>query len=427
MKFNLFYMISLLSIPAILFAGYKIQFTYFLRIMGIILAGLFSMVLIDIFHIWWYGGIWISFGMAVYYAYMKAEEYASARRIFAEQLALSKSSLAQNGNDNVLLNEQIQSKEKGIEQSIHLYSIIKGLAETINWKSMVPTISRALRRFLNADEFALYLVDDRGSIRAYHRQGLWPLKIKLSRQISEPVFADFSWAVSSSPDETIPDQTLAVPFLNKNSVFCILLVHPENTGSTSDNALLDEASSLQVQLFFGIERAKLYHDIEMRSLIDGLTRLYRRQYFDVKLEEELSRARSFKTMFGLVMLDVDNFKKINDEYGHQTGDEILSRLGSLCKEHFYETDFCARYGGEEFVAICPRAEMEGLLRKMEGLRVKIEHDRIMVSGKEISVTVSIGIAHFPEHGQTVNEIIAEADRALYTAKNKGRNRVEGNM
>ena len=188
--------------------------------------------------------------------------------------------------------------------------------------------------------------------------------------------------------------------------------------------MLGEASSLQIQLLFGMERAKLYHDIEIRSLVDGLTHLYRRQYFDLKLEDEIIRAKSFSTPFSIVFIDIDHFKKVNDTCGHQMGDEVLSRLGMLTKTHVYETDFCARYGGEEFIIICPRAEREGLLRKIKSLHAKVQTEEFDMEGKKCKVTISIGIAHFPRHGKNAKAIISAAYKALYAAKKAGRNRIE---
>ncbi|MBD3272381.1 MAG: diguanylate cyclase, partial [Elusimicrobia bacterium] len=261
-------------------------------------------------------------------------------------------------------------------------------------------------------------------IRAYYRKGSWPSRVMFPESITEPVMADHAWARHAQQQEHIQPGSIAIPFYHETKLFCILMAKPAEITADTEQDILKEAENLHIQLYFGIERAKLYHDIEIRSVMDGLTRVYRRQYFDVTLEEETQRAESFQTVYGLVMLDIDHFKNINDSYGHQMGDEVLARLGIVLKTFFYETDFVARYGGEEFVIICPRADREGLLRRLENLRAKISAEKFWYNQKEIAITVSMGMALFPRNGSHAKSVLSAADQALYEAKNNGRNRIE---
>jgi len=135
------------------------------------------------------------------------------------------------------------------------------------------------------------------------------------------------------------------------------------------------------------------------------------------------RARTFKTPYSLLMLDIDHFKSINDRYGHPFGDQVLRRLGELLKGAVYETDFVARYGGEEFVVLMPRAEPVGVLRKAESIRRTIAAEKFALAFENIAVTVSIGVAHFPRDAATPEELVSKADSALYQAKSRGRDRV----
>ena len=161
--------------------------------------------------------------------------------------------------------------------------------------------------------------------------------------------------------------------------------------------------------------------MEKFSLVDGLP-AFRRRVLDERLAEEVVRAQTFKTSFCLMLLDIDKFKTLNDTYGHQFGDEVLRRVGEILRGSVYETDFVARYGGEEFAILLPRAEPAGVLRKAEALRKAIESAAFDLAMQRVKVTISLGIAHYPRDGQTADAIVRQADRALYHAKDTGRNR-----
>ena len=121
-------------------------------------------------------------------------------------------------------------------------------------------------------------------------------------------------------------------------------------------ALLAKAKIFAAETSLAFRRVKLFQEMEQLSQVDGLTGVFRRGAFDEKLREETLRARTFKTTYSLLMLDIDHFKRLNDRYGHPFGDQVLRRIGEILQGSVYETDFVARYGGEEFVLIMPRAE-----------------------------------------------------------------------
>lgn len=128
---------------------------------------------------------------------------------------------------------------------------------------------------------------------------------------------------------------------------------------------------------------------------------------------------------GLIMLDVDHFKNFNDSHGHETGDELLSALGKLLRSHSRTEDIACRYGGEEFLLILPGASTEVTARRAEELRVLVQ-DTLRINaagGQQLTVTISLGVACFPEHGDSAEHVLVLADQALYQAKQAGRNRV----
>jgi diguanylate cyclase (GGDEF)-like protein len=168
-------------------------------------------------------------------------------------------------------------------------------------------------------------------------------------------------------------------------------------------------------------------DMTRRAAVtDGLTGVYNRRFFDEMLEKQILLARRNKKPLSLIIMDIDHFKNFNDTYGHITGDRVLKQLTTSVKGSIRESDILARYGGEEFVVIMPDASLSNALKKADAVRHNIESMALdnIVSGQTLSMTISIGVASFPEHGVDPNALIASADSALYKAKESGRNRVE---
>jgi diguanylate cyclase (GGDEF)-like protein len=179
--------------------------------------------------------------------------------------------------------------------------------------------------------------------------------------------------------------------------------------------------SIGLQVAAALQNAHLY---EM-AMVDGLTGLFVRRYFDARIEEEIERARRYETGFSVVMMDVDDFKALNDTHGHQLGDRVLRGVASIVKANMRGVDTAARYGGEEIALILPRTEMVSALNQAERIRVAIAEHRVATETGVIGVTASFGIAAFPESGaQTAEDLVKRADRALYRAKKTGKNRVE---
>ena len=154
---------------------------------------------------------------------------------------------------------------------------------------------------------------------------------------------------------------------------------------------------------------------------DSLTNLYNRCYLDSKLERELVRCKREGTSLAMLMIDVDYFKEINDTYGHQAGDEMLIRLASLLSNTASAEEIVSRYGSEEFLLLLPTISLEKAKRRAEELRYTFSAMVVKLGEFRLKSTISIGIAVYPGNGTTANELIRCADRALYKAKNAGRN------
>ncbi|MBI5117507.1 GGDEF domain-containing protein [Candidatus Poribacteria bacterium] len=156
---------------------------------------------------------------------------------------------------------------------------------------------------------------------------------------------------------------------------------------------------------------------------DALTGLSSRDHFLQQYNEVFHRSQRYHRPFSLMMADIDDFKSVNDTYGHPVGDRVLEALGRTVMEVIRYEDFPARYGGEEFVVLMPETSPENARRPAERLRRKIETLVFEAEGKCFSVTVSIGIAGYPDHAETMNDLMKSADNALYEAKKMGKNQV----
>lgn len=172
------------------------------------------------------------------------------------------------------------------------------------------------------------------------------------------------------------------------------------------------------QIGIAIENARLYEETKMFALHDPLTGLANRRMMNIVFERTLNRARRLKEPFSLMMLDIDRFKKYNDTYGHSAGDELLIKIATLILKETRQIDLVVRYGGEEFLVLLPETDLTRACEAAERVRKTVE--------AHTGVTISIGIASYSKEIQSEKELIGKADKALYKAKQNGRNRVEAN-
>ncbi len=161
------------------------------------------------------------------------------------------------------------------------------------------------------------------------------------------------------------------------------------------------------------------NELKRLSITDSLTGLFNRRYINKKLEFEISQAKQNKTPLSLAILDIDNFKKINDQYGHNHGDYVLQEVSDLLRLHLPQEEFLARWGGEEFLIIFPNQSIEAAMQLCDDIREKIIHHEC---DTPIDITVSFGVAEY-QLGCEHNSFIARADSALYQSKKSGRNQV----
>jgi diguanylate cyclase (GGDEF)-like protein len=170
-----------------------------------------------------------------------------------------------------------------------------------------------------------------------------------------------------------------------------------------------------------IQNAHYVERVKQLAYLDGLTGIFNRRFFEMRILEEVERARRYGTGMAVIMVDIDQFKRLNDEFGHVLGDEVLRQASSLLNQQLRKIDVVCRYGGEEFGILLTQASAQHAMSIAEKLRKMVEEWQF--PGVPRTVTVSAGAAAFPEHGTTRDELVRAADQALYAAKQAGRNRV----
>jgi diguanylate cyclase (GGDEF)-like protein len=172
-----------------------------------------------------------------------------------------------------------------------------------------------------------------------------------------------------------------------------------------------------------LDNARLHRIVERQARVDGLTGLANRRQCEDQLATELARVERFGGPLAVVLADLDNFKDVNDQFGHATGDVVLREFAQTLEGGIRDVDLAGRWGGEEFVLVLPGTDLAGAARVAERIRTE-RADRVVLSpdGQPIHVTASFGVAAFPDM-QTADGLLAAADSALYQAKHAGKNRV----
>lgn len=212
--------------------------------------------------------------------------------------------------------------------------------------------------------------------------------------------------------------TLAVPLLVQAETAGVLALATDSPHFSPEDVELVEVLANHAARC--VERSQLY----AASITDGLTSLYVSRYFRHRIAEELKSARRYDRPVCLMMVDIDHFKKVNDTWGHQAGDDVLRVVARCILETIRDgIDIACRYGGEEFAVILPETDKDGAGILAERLRCLIEEQATVSGPDTIRVTVSIGLSAFPQDARQARDLVEQADKALYEAKRTGRNRV----
>ena len=321
-------------------------------------------------------------------------------------------------------------REKSEEVSAH-YTIVDSLSQSIEKKVLKEVVVDLLLRLLRAECVALALTvegypdmfevvrrqrRDKRYYHDYYAMTAGPLDMcALTREDLRKWNAGEYPAISYIQDEA----KLLMPLRHEGlAIGIVSVVKPEGKSFRPAEKKILPVLSHHIAISFA--NARLYH----MAITDGLTTLYTKRYFQKKLKDGISRFHATKRGFCIMILDLDHFKAVNDEYGHPVGDKVLVRIADLIRAHIRHGDIPFRYGGEEFVVFLQNDDLENAVRTAERIRLAVEKTILQIDAiPPFSKTVSIGIACFPHHFSKAEELVGAADQALYEAKRRGRNRV----
>ena len=333
--------------------------------------------------------------------------------------------------------------EAHIQDLTELIGVARTVVSTLDLDQVLERILDSARQFMGmpAGMLAVYhesteqmvLNVHAGLSREFVTLDRWPVAGR-GDELTKSAMEDYS--IRHSPDisrepwaneELLKEGLTAVvcvPLSTHNRPVGVLYLYDRRPRELQGRQL-DHLALLASFAAMSIDNASLHSRTKMMALTDALTGLYNNRYFMQVFPHELVRARRYMKPLSLIMIDIDNFKKINDTYGHPKGDQILAGLGNVLSGSLRAADFSFRYGGEEFVVILPETRLDGAFMVAENLREKISKALTPVLGRkgEQVVTVSLGVAGYPGDGADTDQLISHADACLYKAKRQGRDRV----
>jgi diguanylate cyclase (GGDEF)-like protein len=213
---------------------------------------------------------------------------------------------------------------------------------------------------------------------------------------------------------------MSIPLISFGQTLGVLTLHSAQTNAFRASELQSLESVADI-CATSIQNAHYVERVKQLAYLDGLTGIFNRRFFELRIMEEIERARRYKGGMAVIMADIDEFKRLNDEFGHLLGDEVLRQVSSLFHQQLRKIDVVCRYGGEEFAILLTQINTAQAISIAEKLRRMVEAHPF--PGVPRTVTISAGVAVFPEHGKGRDELIRAADNGLYAAKQAGRNRV----
>ncbi len=224
--------------------------------------------------------------------------------------------------------------------------------------------------------------------------------------------------------EGVKNTYLCVPILAQGEALGIVHFQATDESPQLADSELSFKTTFAEQVGLSIANIRLRDALRAQSVKDPLTGLYNRRYLQEMLEREIRRAARAEQALGILMLDLDHFKKFNDTYGHEAGDTILREVGGFLIKSIRVEDTVCRFGGEEFVIVLPTASAEASRSRAERIRSKLRELTVLHQGLSMGrITVSVGVAELPANGTSAGELLAAADAALYRAKRNGRDQV----
>jgi diguanylate cyclase (GGDEF)-like protein/PAS domain S-box-containing protein len=342
-------------------------------------------------------------------------------------------------------NEKLTLMVKKLEEQERQNAILTEMRDMLQacskMEETAPIIMGFMKKLFPASQGALFLLSNsRSDLESIVTWGDFP--VSSDNNVFPP---DACWGLRRGRAHVVDDvnigpicphlnHTLSAPYvclplMAKGDILGLL--HLKNAFNLDDSGQNPEkadlrkmAVTLSEYLSLSIANVKLSESLSRQSIQDPQSGLYNRRFMEESLQREILRAARKQTQIGIIMGDLDHFKKFNDVYGHAAGDKIIVQIGKLFKERFRGSDIACRYGGEEFLIILPETSREDTFKRADALREDIKKMEMVFQGQILgTITMSMGIASYPEKGARIEELLRVADTALYKAKQEGRDKV----
>lgn len=324
-------------------------------------------------------------------------------------------------------------EQRRAQQLEAINAVARQTTAVLDLDELLTVVCRLLQEWFRFDHVTVLLVEgDRLSVRAF--EGRLTPSLTMGAQLPPgDGLASRALATGCSVIENDVSQVTGYVsgFVETRSEMCVPLVFlGEKLGVIAlDSAQKDAFEADDVQPLesvadicaAAIQNTNYFERVKQLAYIDGLTGIHNRRFFEMRIGEELERASRFQGRMAVIMIDIDHFKKLNDEFGHLLGDEVLRTVAVILRQQLRKVDVLCRYGGEEFAIVLPETSGENALTAAEKLRRQIAVHPF--PGVPRAVTISCGVADYPAQGNTRDEVMAAADAALFCAKRTGRNRV----
>jgi len=375
------------------------------------------------------------------------DEQKHNQQLLEEQIKERTEELA---DANVRLQQEMQQRDSARQElDRQNEKMMQDLTARSQRATLLTKMGETLQSCISKDEvfaaalgFAPRIFPSRGAVALLNADGNL-LEIAGSWhdcQIPAPVFEPSScWALRTGhPHLVVAGDTtarcahavglkntyLCIPILAQGEALGIMHFQATDELPTLGDSELSFKTTFAGQVGLSVANIRLREALRAQSIKDPLTGLYNRRYLAEMMEREIRRAVRAEQSLGVLMLDLDHFKKFNDTYGHDAGDTVLREAASFLTRSIRVEDIVCRYGGEEFVVILPTADLNAAHTRAERIRSKMRELAVLHQGQSLGmVTVSIGVAALPQHGTSPKALIEAADAALYRAKREGRDRV----
>jgi len=340
-------------------------------------------------------------------------------------------------------NNRLQQELKIAKKEIEFFEGVgKTLTSTMELNAILVSIMKKTKEMTKAEAWSVLLVDEETGELVFEKTD--NKKSRMEKYRLKPGEGIAGWVAQEGVPVIVPDVSrdkrfsdridrrirfktkslMCVPIKSKGRIIGVLEVVNKTTGEPFIKEDLDLLMRLIDHAALAIERTSLYQKMAELVVTDDLTKLFNTRYLNRTIEMEIQRSNRYGTSIALIFIDIDYFKKINDQHGHLIGSKILVEMGQMIIKSLRSIDIVARYGGDEFVVVLPQTNPDAAVVIAERIRKTVEQNVFLKKeGYALKLTASFGVASYPENAKSKDDLIRLADEAMYKVKYTTRNGV----